>query len=56
MATIIILSIACVFFALLSLALALYVYLTDKMLVSKDLIIMGLMRQIELEKELKMLE
>lgn len=52
MATIIVLSIVCFVFAVLCLALVLYTYMVNRMLVSKDLIIMGLMRRIELDKEL----
>jgi hypothetical protein len=50
--TIIVLSVICAALALLSLYLILYVYLTNKMLESKDLIIMELQRRDSLKSEL----
>lgn len=49
--TIIVLSVICAALALLCLYLLLYVYLTNKMLESKDLIIMELQRRINLENQ-----
>lgn len=49
--TIIILSVISAALALLCLYLILYVYLTNKMLESKDLIIMELQRHVDLEKQ-----
>lgn len=49
--TVIILSVISAALALLCLYLILYVYLTNKMLESKDLIIMELQRRVDLEKQ-----
>jgi len=52
MGIIIVLSVICAALALLSLYLILYVYLTNKMLESKDLMIMELQRRDSLKSEL----
>lgn len=49
--TIIVLSVICAALALICLYLLLYVYLTNKMLESKDLMIMELQRRVNLENQ-----